>query len=73
MRPLRGPSGEFGAHGVVDIEQDASRVYDFMCQVREQGLSQQQEVRSSTPDTYTRCVQQQLSKAFLPGTLAVPS
>jgi hypothetical protein len=34
VRPLRGPGGEYGAHGVVDIEQDASRVYDFMRQVR---------------------------------------
>lgn len=36
VRPLRGPSGEYGAHGVVDIEQDASRVYDFMRQIEEQ-------------------------------------
>jgi hypothetical protein len=33
VRPLRGPCGEYGAHGTVDIEQDASRVYDFMRQV----------------------------------------
>lgn len=33
IRPLRGAHGEYGAHGVVDIEQDASRVYEFMRQV----------------------------------------
>jgi ribosome-associated toxin RatA of RatAB toxin-antitoxin module len=36
VRPLRGPCGEYGAHGTVDIEQDASRVYDFMRQIEEQ-------------------------------------
>lgn len=36
ISPLRGAHGEYGAHGVVDIEQDASRVYDFMRQIEEQ-------------------------------------
>lgn len=42
VRQLRGPSGEYGAHGVVDIEQDASRVYDFMRQVCGEPAQQQQ-------------------------------
>lgn len=55
VRPLRGPCGEYGAHGVVDIDSDASRVYDFMCQVRNEAgrlqCSGRQQVAAALPET----------------------
>lgn len=54
--PLRGPSGEFGAHGVIELEQDADRVYEFMRQIEEQpkwnaGVKQSQVLAKVSPTT----------------------
>eukprot|EP00775_Hariotina_reticulata_P006206 gene6206-6442_t len=36
VKGVRGPAGEFGAHGVVEIRQNANRVYDFMKRIEDQ-------------------------------------
>eukprot|EP00879_Flechtneria_rotunda_P017360 GHRR01018186.1.p1 GENE.GHRR01018186.1~~GHRR01018186.1.p1 ORF type:complete len:102 (-),score=8.82 GHRR01018186.1:169-474(-) len=33
---LKGKYGEFGAHGVLELQQDASSVYDFMRRIEDQ-------------------------------------
>ncbi|KAF8070913.1 hypothetical protein HT031_000994 [Scenedesmus sp. PABB004] len=38
VRGARGPAGEYGAVGAVELEQDAQRVYNFMRRVEDQPL-----------------------------------